>query len=156
MIGGGFLFVSPPMLGHAFSMKLFRILFGSRFLRFVVLSILLIGAMYFTVRLAATIVYWSGKMYKLGVSTGIWGFYFWVFSSISGILALGSLWLRPAKDRLILLVYNLLGLLVLFSVFRHEDHDIWFWVTFLFSALASNLILYFATRFVPDVKAESS
>lgn len=156
MIGGGFLFVSYPTLGHAFSMKLFRILFGSRFLRFVVLSILLIGTMYFAVRSAATIVYWSGKMYRPGVSTGIWGFYFWIFSSTLGILALGSLLLRPAKDRLILLGYNLLALLVLFSVFRHENHDIWFWVTFLFSALASNLILYVGARIVTDIKVESS
>ena len=137
-------------------MKLFRILFGSRFLRFVVLSILLIGTMYFAVRSAATIVYWSGKMYRPGVSTGIWGFYFWIFSSTLGILALGSLLLRPAKDRLILLGYNLLALLVLFSVFRHENHDIWFWVTFLFSALASNLILYVGARIVTDIKVESS
>ncbi|MDE1131212.1 MAG: hypothetical protein OSA49_06575 [Ascidiaceihabitans sp.] len=137
-------------------MTLFHTLFASRILRFVVLSILLIVAMYLTVRIAATIVYWSGKLYRPGVSTGIWGFFFWVFASTMGFLALVCLFLRPAKVRLILLGYNLLALVVLFSVFRHENHDIWFWVTFLFSALASNLIIYFAMRFDRGAKTGSS
>lgn len=141
---------------HYFSMTLFHTLFASRILRFVVLSILLIVAMYLTVRIAATIVYWSGKLYRPGVSTGIWGFFFWVFASTMGFLALVCLFLRPAKVRLILLGYNLLALVVLFSVFRHENHDIWFWVTFLFSALASNLIIYFAMRFDRGAKTGSS
>ena len=137
-------------------MTLFHTLFASRILRFVVLSILLIVAMYLTVRIAATIVYWSGKLYRPGVSTRIWGFFFWVSASTMGFLALVCLFLRPAKVRLILLGYNLLALVVLFSVFRHENHDIWFWVTFLFSALASNLILYFAMRFDRGAKTGSS
>ena len=141
---------------HAFSMKLSRTQIASRILRFVVLSMLLILAMYLTVRIAATIVYWSGKLYHPGVSTGFWGFFFWVFASTMGFLALVCLFLRPAKVRLILLGYNLLTLVVLFSVFRNENHDIWFWVTFLFSALASNLILYFAMRFDRGAKTGSS
>ena len=156
MIGGGFLFVSFPAMGHASSMKIFRTLFASRILRFTVLSVLLIVAMYLTVRIAATIVYWSGKLYRPGVSTGIWGFFFWVSASTMGFLALVCLFLRPAKVRLILLGYNLLALVVLFSVFRHENHDIWFWVTFLLSAFASNLILYFAMRFDRGAKTGSS
>lgn len=150
------MFVSLPAMVHSFSMTLFHTLFASRILRFVVLSILLIVAMYLTVRIAATIVYWSGKLYRPGVSTGIWGFFFWVFASTMGFLALVCLFLRPAKVRLILLGYNLLALVVLFSVFRHENHDIWFWVTFLFSALASNLIIYFAMRFDRGAKTGSS
>ena len=148
--------MSLPAMVHSFSMTLFHTLFASRILRFVVLSILLIVAMYLTVRIAATIVYWSGKLYRPGVSTGIWGFFFWVFVSTMGFLALVCLFLCPAKVRLILLGYNLLALVVLFSVFRHENHDIWFWVTFLFSALASNLILYFAMRFDRGAKTGSS
>ena len=148
--------MSLPAMVHSFSMTLFHTLFASRILRFVVLSILLIVAMYLTVRIAATIVYWSGKLYRPGVSTGIWGFFFWVFASTMGFLALVCLFLRPAKVRLILLGYNLLALVVLFSVFRHENHDIWFWVTFLFSALASNLIIYFAMRFDRGAKTGSS
>lgn len=137
-------------------MTLFHTLFASRILRFVVLSILLIVAMYLTVRIAATIVYWSGKLYRPGVSTGIWGFFFWVSASTMGFLALVCLFLRPAKVRLILLGYNLLALVVLFSVLRHKNHDIWFWVTFLLSAFASNLILYFAMRFDRGAKTGSS
>ena len=137
-------------------MTLFHTLFASRILRFVVLSMLLIVAMYLTVRIAATIVYWSDKLYRPGVSTGIWGFFFWVSASTMGFLALVCLFLRPAKVRLILLGYNLLALVVLFSVFRHENHDIWFWVTFLLSAFASNLILYFAMRFDRGAKTGSS
>ena len=67
--------MSLPAMVHAFSMKLSRTQIASRILRFVVLSMLLILAMYLTVRIAAAIVYWSGKLYRPGVSTEIWGFF---------------------------------------------------------------------------------
>jgi len=141
---------------HASSMKLFRTLFACRIFRFVVLSILLIVAMYLTVPVAATIMYRSGTLYHPGVSTGMWGFFFLGFVSTMGFLTLACLFLRPVKVRPIRLGYNLLTPVVLFSVFRHENHDIGISVTFMLSTFALNLILYFAMPFDRGVKAGSS
>jgi len=84
------------------------------------------------------------------------GLLFLGFVSTIGFLALACLFLRPVKVRPIKLGYNLLTPVVLFSVFRHENHDIGISVTFMLSTFASNLILYFAMRFDRGVKAGSS
>ena len=73
-----------------------------------------------------------------------------------GFLALACLFLRPVKVRPIMLGYDLLTPVVLFFVFRRENHDFGISVTFMLSTFASNLILYFAMRFDRGVKAGSS
>ena len=124
-------------------MTLFRSVFFHVVLFVSFASVLIVGTI-LGIEAGSIFASWLNKMPNIGLSTGLWAHYFWMYSSFFAVVALLALLLIPSNARAILFTYNFSAFVTLFWVFWNTDHEAWFWGAFLGAMFISNVTLYLA------------